>query len=184
LLLTATPEQLGLESHFARLRLLDPNRFHDFAQFVDEQQNYRPVADAVALLLAGKHLSDTELNTLSDLIGEQDIEPLLQAANSDHDGAETARQELISMLMDRHGTSRVLFRNTRNGVKGFPKRELHTIKLPLPTQYQTAIKVSGIMGRVKVQKTAPAICSTRNRSIRNSKAIAVPGGTSTRASNG
>lgn len=30
LLLTATPEQLGLESHFARLRLLDPDRFHDF----------------------------------------------------------------------------------------------------------------------------------------------------------
>jgi ATP-dependent helicase HepA len=112
------------------------------------------------------------------------ISSLLQAANSDHDGAETARQELISMLMDRHGTSRVLFRNTRNGVKGFPKRELHTIKLPLPTQYQTAIKVSGIMGRVKVQKTAPAICSTRNRFIRNSKAIAVPGGTSTHASNG
>lgn len=53
------------------------------------------------------------------------------------------------MLMDRHGTSRVLFRNTRNGVKGFPKRELHTIKLPLPTQYQTAIKVSGIMGARK-----------------------------------
>ncbi len=53
------------------------------------------------------------------------------------------------MLMDRHGTSRVLFRNTRNGVKGFPKRELHTVKLPLPTQYQTAIKVSGIMGARK-----------------------------------
>ena len=44
LLLTATPEQLGLESHFARLRLLDPSRFHDFAQFVEEQKNYRPVA--------------------------------------------------------------------------------------------------------------------------------------------
>ncbi|MCV4802704.1 hypothetical protein OFC41_29215, partial [Escherichia coli] len=42
-----------------------------------------------------------------------------------------------------------LFRNTRNGVKGFPKRELHTIRLPLPTQYQTAIKVSGIMGARK-----------------------------------
>ncbi|WP_258096604.1 hypothetical protein, partial [Klebsiella pneumoniae] len=88
-------------------------------------------------------------NTLGDLIGEQDIEPLLQAANSDREDAQAARPELISMLMDRHGTSRVLFRNTRNGVKGFPTRELHTIRLPLPTQYQTAIKVSGSMGARK-----------------------------------
>ena len=29
LLLTATPEQLGVEGHFARLRLLDPDRFYD-----------------------------------------------------------------------------------------------------------------------------------------------------------
>ncbi|WP_202301247.1 RNA polymerase-associated protein RapA [Dryocola clanedunensis] len=149
LLLTATPEQLGMESHFARLRLLDPSRFHDFEQFVEEQQNYRPVADAVALLLAGNPLTNDQLNALSELIGEQDIEPLLQTANSDRDGSQAARQELISMLMDRHGTSRVLFRNTRNGVKGFPKRELHTIRLPLPTQYQTAIKVSGIMAARK-----------------------------------
>ena len=149
LLLTATPEQLGMESHFARLRLLDPNRFHDFEQFVAEQQHYRPVADAVALLLEGNHLSRDELNTLSELIGEQDIEPLLQAANSDRDDADDARKELVHMLMDRHGTSRVLFRNTRNGVKGFPQRTLSTIKLPLPTQYQTAIKVSGIMGARK-----------------------------------
>ncbi|MDF5750869.1 DEAD/DEAH box helicase family protein, partial [Klebsiella quasipneumoniae] len=69
LLLTATPEQLGMERHFARLRLLDSNRFHDVAQFVEEQQNYRPVADAVALLLAGTKLSDRDLNTLGDLIG-------------------------------------------------------------------------------------------------------------------
>ncbi len=83
------------------------------------------------------------------MIGEQDIEPLLQAANSDSEDAQSARQELVSLLIDRHGTSRVLFRKTSNGVKGFPKRELHTIKLPLPTQYQTAIKVSGIMGARK-----------------------------------
>ncbi|UVO07797.1 RNA polymerase-associated protein RapA [Pectobacterium polonicum] len=149
LLLTATPEQLGQQSHFARLRLLDPNRFHDYQEFVAEQQQYRPVADAVTLLLAGEKAQTTELNALSDLLGEQDIEPLLKAINSDSDDNQTARQELITMLMDRHGTSRVLFRNTRQGVKGFPQRILHQIRLPLPAQYQTAIKVSGIMNANK-----------------------------------
>ncbi|GKW41274.1 MULTISPECIES: RNA polymerase-associated protein RapA [Pectobacterium] len=149
LLLTATPEQLGQQSHFARLRLLDPNRFHDYQEFVAEQQQYRPVADAVTLLLAGEKAQTAELNALSDLLGEQDIEPLLKAINSDSDDNQKARQELITMLMDRHGTSRVLFRNTRQGVKGFPHRVLHQIRLPLPAQYQTAIKVSGIMNANK-----------------------------------
>ncbi len=89
------------------------------------------------------------------------------------------------MLMDRHGTSRVLFRNTRNGVKGFPKRELHTIRLPLPTQYQTAIKVSGIMGaRKTAEERARDMLYPEQRSIRNLKAIPAPGGTLTRASSG
>ncbi|MCP9269123.1 RNA polymerase-associated protein RapA [Xenorhabdus sp. XENO-1] len=150
LLLTATPEQLGQESHFARLRLLDPNRFHDYQVFIDEQQKYRPVADAVTLLLSGETLSNDQQNLIVELISEQDIEPLLKAANSHQDEeSEKARRELVAMLMDRHGTSRLLFRNTRGGVKGFPHRELHEIKLPLPAQYQTAIKVSEIMGAKK-----------------------------------
>ncbi|PHM71733.1 RNA polymerase-associated protein RapA [Xenorhabdus sp. KJ12.1] len=150
LLLTATPEQLGQESHFARLRLLDPNRFHDYQAFIDEQQKYRPVADAVTLLLSGETLSNDQQNLIVELISEQDIEPLLKAANSNQEEeSEIARRELVAMLMDRHGTSRLLFRNTRGGVKGFPHRELHEIKLPLPSQYQTAIKVSEIMGAKK-----------------------------------
>ncbi|MCG3470940.1 RNA polymerase-associated protein RapA [Xenorhabdus bovienii] len=150
LLLTATPEQLGQESHFARLRLLDPNRFHDYQVFIDEQQKYRPVADAVTLLLSGETLNNDQQNLIVELISEQDIEPLLKAANSHQDeDSEKARRELVAMLMDRHGTSRLLFRNTRGGVKGFPHRELHEIKLPLPAQYQTAIKVSEIMGAKK-----------------------------------
>ena len=36
LLLTATPEQVGLDSHFARLRLVDPARFTDQAAFQRE----------------------------------------------------------------------------------------------------------------------------------------------------
>ena len=51
LLLTATPEQLGQDSHFARLRLLDPHRFHDLEAFRAESANYKPVAEAVQELL-------------------------------------------------------------------------------------------------------------------------------------
>ncbi|MBQ0755746.1 MAG: DEAD/DEAH box helicase family protein, partial [Amphritea sp.] len=41
LLLTATPEQLGVNSHFARLRLLDPDRYYSLAQFREEETGYQ-----------------------------------------------------------------------------------------------------------------------------------------------
>lgn len=145
LLLTATPEQLGQESHFARLRLLDPDRFHDYQEFIKEQKQYQPIANAITLLLSGKKLENSSLTLLSDMVSEKDIKPLLELANSDNNDASSARQQLISLLMDRHGTSRVLFRNSRQGVKGFPQRCLHQIKLTMPEQYKTALKVSLIL---------------------------------------
>ncbi|WP_294840234.1 RNA polymerase-associated protein RapA [uncultured Haemophilus sp.] len=130
LLLTATPEQLGLESHFARLRLLDPERFYDYQAFLKEQENYQPVADAVQSLLSEKPLSAVEKNHTSDLLNEQDVEPLFKAlACHNEDEKQTARQELIQNLIDRHGTSRILFRNTRQGVKGFPHRVYHQVTI-------------------------------------------------------
>ncbi|HFD86635.1 MAG TPA: DEAD/DEAH box helicase, partial [Gammaproteobacteria bacterium] len=47
LLLTATPEQLGKASHFARLRLLDPDRFPSLEDFINEEASYEPVARAI-----------------------------------------------------------------------------------------------------------------------------------------
>ena len=130
LLLTATPEQLGLESHFARLRLLDPERFYDYQAFLKEQENYQPVADAVQSLLSEKSLSAVEKNHISDLLHEQDVEPLFKAlACHNDDEKQAARQELIQNLIDRHGTSRILFRNTRQGVKGFPHRFYHQVTI-------------------------------------------------------
>lgn len=130
LLLTATPEQLGLESHFARLRLLDPERFYDYQAFLKEQENYQPVADAVQSLLSEKPLSAVEKNHISDLLNEQDVEPLFKALDCHNDDEkQAARQELIQNLIDRHGTSRILFRNTRQGVKGFPHRVYHQITI-------------------------------------------------------
>ena len=130
LLLTATPEQLGLESHFARLRLLDPERFYDYQAFLKEQENYQPVADAVQSLLSEKPLSADEKNHISDLLNEQDVEPLFKALACHNDEEkQAARQELIQNLIDRHGTSRILFRNTRQGVKGFPNRVYHQVTI-------------------------------------------------------
>ncbi|MDE3971833.1 RNA polymerase-associated protein RapA [Glaesserella parasuis] len=153
LLLTATPEQLGQESHFARLALLDPDRFYDYHAFVEEQKQYQPVADAVATLLNDKPLSAKEQESISELLAEEDVEPMFRIINSDasEEQRREVRQELISELIDRHGTSRGLFRNTRQGVKGFPHRIYNEIVLEMPTQYANALKVMGMMGGNKME---------------------------------
>ena len=131
LLLTATPEQLGQDSHFARLRLLDPNRFHDLAAFRAESEHYRPVAEAVQELLDEGRLSPKAHATIQGFLGAEG-EALL-AAVSDGDSQASAR--LIRELLDRHGTGRVLFRNTRAAIQGFPERQLHPYPLATPEQY-------------------------------------------------
>ncbi|MGN8261416.1 RNA polymerase-associated protein RapA [Pseudomonas sp. SMSB3] len=132
LLLTATPEQLGQDSHFARLRLLDPNRFHDLAAFRAESENYRPVAEAVQELLDQGRLSPEAHATIEGFLGAEG-EALLAAVS---DGDTQASARLIRELLDRHGTGRVLFRNTRAAVQGFPERQLHPYPLANPEQYQ------------------------------------------------
>lgn len=70
LLLTATPEQLGLEGHFARLKLLDPDRFFDFHKFLEELSHYEQVAsEARALLAKGGPENEAKLKELQDLHG-------------------------------------------------------------------------------------------------------------------
>lgn len=148
LLLTATPEQLGRESHFARLRLLDPDRFYDYDAFVEEEEQYAPVADAVTALFSGIKLEDSQKNQITELLSEQDVEPLFRVieGNSPEEEQAIARQELIDNLMDRHGTGRVLFRNTRAAIKGFPKRNVHLLPMDIPSQYTTSMRVSGMIG--------------------------------------
>ncbi|WP_375737966.1 RNA polymerase-associated protein RapA [Pseudomonas boanensis] len=131
LLLTATPEQLGLESHFARLRLLDPSRFHDLDAFRAESANYRPVAEAVQELLDQGRLSATAQKTIKGFLGDEG-ESLLEALDA---GDTEASPRLVRELLDRHGTGRVLFRNTRAAVQGFPERQLHPYPLPNPSEY-------------------------------------------------
>lgn len=92
LLLTATPQQLGPEGHFARLRLLDPARYGDLDTFLRESEGY------------------------TDLVHRIEALP---------EGSDEARD-----LIDRFGTGRVLFRNTRRRLQGFPQRLPHLHPLP------------------------------------------------------
>jgi ATP-dependent helicase HepA len=122
ILLTATPEQLGKESHFARLRLLDPDRFYSFAAFVEEERLFEPVANAAKLLLAEQTLDEQDQQNLTKLLKDDNVGGLLKNINDPLKSTDT-RDALIKILLDHHGTGRILFRNSRQTVQGFPERE-------------------------------------------------------------
>ncbi|ALO46032.1 SNF2-related protein [Pseudohongiella spirulinae] len=94
LLLTATPEQLGMQRHFRLLQLLDPSRFSSFSQFEQEQSDYQHLVQRINKLPAGEQ-----------------------------------SRILTRELLDQAGTGRILFRNTRRALKGFPGRSLFSYAL-------------------------------------------------------
>ena len=106
---------------------------------MEEQQHYQPIAEAAQSLLANKPLSAVEKNKISTLLGEE----------INFNG--TNKEMLIKQLIDRHGTGRLLFRNTRQSVQGFPKRIYHPIALPQPKQYENTIKTLRAFGEHPVQ---------------------------------
>ena len=119
LLLSGTPEILGLAGHYARLHLLDPNRFHDFNQFVEETMGYKPITDLARKLIKNEKLETSDKKLLKEKVGV-DVED---------------KDKALQMLVDRHGTGRVYFRNTRKTMASyqefFPKRILNSYPIKL-----------------------------------------------------
>ena len=127
LLLSATPEQLGRGSHFARLRLLDPQRYTERSAFEREAAGYAEVADLVERLLEGGPLRPDDRD--SPLLAEPSGH-LLARFDEAVRGEPGARERLVAEIVDRHGPGRVIFRNTREAVGGFPPRRPHLEELP------------------------------------------------------
>ncbi|MCU4310607.1 RNA polymerase-associated protein RapA [Acinetobacter variabilis] len=123
LLLTATPEQLGVESHFARLRLLDPQRFSSLDRFLDEEEQYQHTAKIAEVLMSDLPLEAEHFTAIESLLG--------------HAIEDTPEQRFraIHELLDRHGTGRILFRNTREAIQGFPGRDCQPAPLPAPENW-------------------------------------------------
>ncbi|AKH69364.1 DNA/RNA helicase, superfamily II, SNF2 family [Spongiibacter sp. IMCC21906] len=135
LLLTATPENTGVEGHFARLRLLDPERFSSLTDFKEEQAAYEGISDLIQGLLDApeQNLQDKAFCTaLADYLDDEQLTSLQNQADAE------SIDNTVRDLLDRFGTGRLLFRNTRNSVGGFPARQLQAHPLAAPADYVTA----------------------------------------------
>lgn len=103
LLLTATPEQPGAATHFAHLHLLDPARYHSLEIYRKESDGYAALAEKLAMIMAAH--GRKKKGAATDIAGE------------------------IDDLIDRYGPGRVIFRNTRKVIQGFPRRVCHLYRL-------------------------------------------------------
>ncbi|MBN8727248.1 MAG: RNA polymerase-associated protein RapA [Xanthomonadales bacterium] len=120
ILVTATPQQLGRSGHFARLRLLDPDRYAELDAFLAEGEGYVELSAIAAQILDAQALAPAAHATLEARFAG-DGELLAVLARYDGDRAAHA-PELLDALIDRHGTGRVMFRNRRAQIGGFPRR--------------------------------------------------------------
>ena len=65
---------------------------------------------------------------------------LLDNPQSDDAQRDSARQQLTEQLLDRYGTGRVLFRNRRASVPGFPERKVFPVALDCPVVYKEVLE--------------------------------------------
>lgn len=154
LLLSATPEQLGVSGHFARLRLLDPHRFHDLDAWLAEEQGYRAVSELADRLLAEPAAALDEADVrqrLADYLGQARLDVLMSGPDAAGAAAADVADALVRELIDRHGTGRVMFRNCRDSVQGFSGRGLLAHPLPAPpalagAEPEAALRPEGLLG--------------------------------------
>jgi ATP-dependent helicase HepA len=156
LLLTATPQQLGPEGHFARLRLLDPERYDSLEKFVEETTHYEEVAAAVDNLLHGKALTKKDKEVFA-----KKSDRVKRLSKGLTKGGEETRQELVSCLLDEFGTGRVMLRNTRAALKGFPVRKAHLAELKGEEELETKVKWLAKLLKELGEAKVLLICKTK-----------------------
>jgi ATP-dependent helicase HepA len=164
LLLTATPEQLGLEGHYSRLHLIDPERFPSLEQFETEHGAYLRLVGLAERILSGGKLTATEKKTLKILL--EGIVPPEEIESS------LTRRSTVLALIDHYGTGRVYFRNSRSVVElehcAFPKRNLerHPIQGSKVTETNEGM-IQWLAGFAKshTQEKSLLICSSAKQVI-------------------
>ncbi len=120
MLLTATPDQMGERSHFARLKLLDPARYHDFDAFLQHAENYHKIAGLIDQINSGK-IENIDFEKAASISGFRLAEDK-QRFYTLVRGCESSRKKIVAEILDRQGTGRVIFRNTRAAIHWSPRR--------------------------------------------------------------
>ena len=101
-----------MEAHFHRLQLIDPARFSDFDQFKSEHEKFSAWNSVIERISQGKKTS-------------------LPPGIDENEDEETK----IQQILDRYGTGRILYRNSRKAITGFPRRHLESYPLKQPMLY-------------------------------------------------
>jgi len=110
LLLTATPEQFGFKSHFERLHLLDPSRYFNYELFRNEEEQYIKIAHILDKVKKNKLLTISETDILKLHLIEY---------------SKNSPEQMMEELLDRLGTGRAVFQNSRSIMKDFPERKVY-----------------------------------------------------------
>ncbi|WP_158584059.1 helicase-related protein [Salinibius halmophilus] len=144
ILISATPEQLGETAHLARLRLLEPGQFDNAEKLAELEADQQHMAE-LAVALSEENETPAQLADIVKLTGLSE-----SAIKSDH-------QLALDRLVDRHGTGRVLFRNLRRNIPGFPKREL--------VQHDTDSVVDWVCTFVAEHKSEKSLVIARSKAL-------------------
>ena len=146
---------------------MDKNRLNNYQDFITQENNYGSIVNTIDVLRSEKAMTKTAAKNASKQFSDEkdlaQIEALFEATVDDEEKT-SIKQNLTEKLLDQHGTGRLLFRNTRAAIKGFPKRKLHKYALEnsytdagsQPIQLQlTPEKIDGFENWTKIDSRIP-----------------------------
>ncbi|NLL14820.1 MAG: RNA polymerase-associated protein RapA [Fibrobacter sp.] len=138
ILLSATPEQYGRKDHFARLQLLDPQRYTTYENYLKEIKRLQLLSDYIDKWI---NVHGINLDTISpddiQIVLPEKIAQLLPAMD---ESRMRIKSLTLAQMIDIYAVGRVQYRNTRKTIKGFPKRKVNLISLEAESRCKEQLK--------------------------------------------
>ena len=120
-LLSATPEVLGVQNLFEQLHFLDPNKYNDFEEFSNIVKESQKISQIIKM---------------PDLLGNYSL--FEKYFNHEEFKSFESDEQITQALIDRYGTGRNYFRNSRSNLENysrlFNERILHPYPLSISGQ--------------------------------------------------